>query len=268
MVLWFEHDLYDQLQLLQIVALVAATGFEPEQVELISVGSFPGRPSFHGLGELDVAELRSLWPQRVPLPRGVVEIGRRAWDAFRAPEPTGIHGLVAEDTSAMPFLEPALRRLLQEFPDARTGLSRGERQLLEVLAARPLRPGQAFEASIELEEAPFEGDTWVWRRLAGLATGARPLVATATGGAMPRPPPLGDPDEFAATAIGLTDAGRAVLAGREDLVELLGIDRWLGGTHLTPAGLWRWIQPPRASSARRRAATSSSIRATRVSSTP
>jgi len=31
-----------------------------------------------------------------------------------------------------------------------------------------------------------------------------------------------------------------VLAGQADRVALLGIDRWLGGTHLTPAATWRW----------------------------
>jgi hypothetical protein len=43
-----------------------------------------------------------------------------------------------------------------------------------------------------------------------------------------------------ATPLELTDAGRAVLAGQADRVELLGIDRWLGGVHLQPDSLWRW----------------------------
>jgi hypothetical protein len=31
-----------------------------------------------------------------------------------------------------------------------------------------------------------------------------------------------------------------VLHGDADRVELLGIDRWIGGTHITPANVWRW----------------------------
>jgi hypothetical protein len=38
----------------------------------------------------------------------------------------------------------------------------------------------------------------------------------------------------------LTDAGRRVLAGEADAVELLELDRWVGGTHLTAASPWRW----------------------------
>ena len=61
-VLWFEHDLYDQLQLIDVLALAGETGFDPEQLELLEIGSFPGRPSFRGLGELLVGELESRWP--------------------------------------------------------------------------------------------------------------------------------------------------------------------------------------------------------------
>jgi hypothetical protein len=39
----------------------------------------------------------------------------------------------------------------------------------------------------------------------------------------------------------LTEDGRAVLAGGLDAIELRGIDRWLGGTHLKlPDAVWRW----------------------------
>jgi hypothetical protein len=40
--------------------------------------------------------------------------------------------------------------------------------------------------------------------------------------------------------VALTGAGRDVLAGRSDHVELNGIDRWMGGVHLTRRSLWRW----------------------------
>jgi hypothetical protein len=31
-----------------------------------------------------------------------------------------------------------------------------------------------------------------------------------------------------------------VLAGEADRVQLLGLDRWIGGTHLTLDNVWRW----------------------------
>ena len=216
-VLWFEHDLYDQLQLLQILALVGEIGRDPERLELICVGAFDGRPDFHGLGELTADELESLWPARRPVTDELVELGRLGWDAVRAPEPTAVEAFLRRDTAPLPFLAPELRRLLEELPDVESGLSRGERQLLEALADGPKTRVQAFLASMEREEAPFEGDAWVWRRLAAL----RPRVE-------------------GSAELALTDAGREVLAGAADQIDLLGIDRWVGGTHLRPGNLWRW----------------------------
>jgi DNA-binding transcriptional MerR regulator len=217
-VLWFEHDLYDQLQLLQILATGAA-GLR----QLVDPGVF--------LGELDVGELAALWPTRRAITAEILDLGRAGWEAFTAPEPTAIEAFLARDTAALPHLAAALRRLLEEFPDVRSGLARSERQLLEPLLDGPRRPHELFLAGQAAEEAPFEGDAWTWRRLAGL----QPLVST-----LPPPPPLGDTRRFTATTVELTAQGRAVLAGEADRVELLGIDRRLGGTHLRLGNVWRW----------------------------
>jgi Domain of unknown function (DUF1835) len=226
-VLWFEHDLYDQLQLIQILALAA----DAETLELIQVDSFPGRPNFHGLGELTADELETLWPQRVPVTPELVALARRAWDAVREPEPTALTAFLAGETSSLPYLAAALRRLLEELPDTRSGLSRTERQLLEALSTGPSTTAEAFLACGGREEAPFAGDAWVYQTLAQL----EPLITP-----LPPPPPRGDPRAFMSARVEITDAGRAVLAGEADRVELLGIDRWVGGTHLVPGAVWRW----------------------------
>jgi hypothetical protein len=217
-VLWFEHDLYDQLQLIDILALAGETGFDPEQLELIEIGAFPGRPGFRGLGELSLAELESLWPQRRALTDEDTAGAQRAWEAVRRADPRGLAEVLREPPPSRPFLAAALGRFLEELPDVDDGLSRTERQLLERLDAGPLLTGALFVASQDREEAPFHGDTWISRTLAGLT----PLVWLTEGSAE------------------LTDDGRRVLAGDADRVELLGIDRWVGGTHLVPGAVWRW----------------------------
>ena len=88
LVLWFEHDLYDQLQLLQILAGLPER--PPPGAELICVGSFPGRPGFAGLGELEPDELASLWPLRVPLTHEHTRTARAAWDFFRGADPRAL----------------------------------------------------------------------------------------------------------------------------------------------------------------------------------
>ncbi len=65
--------------------------------------------------------------------------------------------------------------------------------------------------------------------------GENRLVETAEGEPLPPAPPLGDAQRFVGLPLRLTDAGEKVLAGDANRVELLGIDRWVGGAHVTTA---------------------------------
>ena len=110
-VLWFEHDLYDQLQLLDVLTLAHTAEAAPE---LIVIGSFPGKPSFSGLGELTARELETLWPSRRPAEPAALEAAAAAWAALQAPEPTALVEWATQETTHLPFLAPALQRLLDE----------------------------------------------------------------------------------------------------------------------------------------------------------
>jgi hypothetical protein len=239
-VLWFEHDLFDQLQLLDVLSLAAGAGAATDGLQLIVVGSFPGRPRFHGLGELTPAELESLWPlRRAPTDELFARAGA-AWDAVRAPQPTRVAALERRGIPELPFLSAALERLLEELPGSRDGLSGVERRALRALEAGARSPGAAFAAVQADEPAPFLGDTWFHRTLSILGSGPARLLELADGAPLPQPPPLGSSAGFAGAPVRVTELGRRVLAGEADRVELLGIDRWVGGMHLLPGAVWRW----------------------------
>jgi hypothetical protein len=59
-VLWFEADLYDQLQITEILARLAGLGVPAERITLICIGEHAGIARFGGLGELRLGELRFL----------------------------------------------------------------------------------------------------------------------------------------------------------------------------------------------------------------
>jgi DNA-binding transcriptional MerR regulator len=236
-VVWFEHDLYDQLQLLDVLALASAMAAAPE---LIVVGSFPGKPSFRGLGELTADQLESLWPSRTTATPRMLAAAVSAWDALGQSEPSALATLATAGIPELPFAGPALRRLLEELPAPRDGLSGTERRTLQAIAAGAVTPGTAFRAAQDLEAAPFLGDAWFYRALADLGHGPRRLVQTQDGEQLPPAPPLGDGPAFTGLTLRLTHAGEQVLQGQADRVRLLGADRWVGGTHITPGTLWRW----------------------------
>jgi hypothetical protein len=65
-VLWMEHDSWDQLVLGRLLAHYA-NGKRPRVLELIAADEFPGSQRYIGLGQLPSEALRLLWPSRKPV---------------------------------------------------------------------------------------------------------------------------------------------------------------------------------------------------------
>lgn len=230
-VLWFEHDLYDQLQLLQLLDWFSVHGSEGQRLTLVGADDY--------LTSVDAVRLREWFAERRAVTPPQLALARDAWAAFRGSDPRAIEHVLAADTAPLPHLAFVLRRHLEQFPGVRDGLSRSERQALAVLADGPLTTREAFSRSQEREEAVFLGDTGFRSLLADLGAPPHPLVAAEDGRRIGAPPSAGA--DVDALRVALTDAGRDVLAGRADRVRLNGIDRWLGGVHLTADGpAWRW----------------------------
>jgi hypothetical protein len=148
-VLWFEHDLYDQLQLVQLLAWFHD---HPHlRVSLVCEAEY--------LGEMKPERVSMLFSTRRAVTPAQLSLGARAWRALPS-----LEMLLEQDLSGLPFLQSALQRWLEERPGA-DGLSRTERQALEALRAGPLGFAELFRRTQEREEARFLGDTVFRMRL-------------------------------------------------------------------------------------------------------
>jgi hypothetical protein len=232
LVLWYEHDLFDQLNLIQILTHIGGTRLT-RPVTLVSTDSFPGHPDFKGIGELEPADIAVLFEMRKPITNTQIALGERAWRAYRSEDPRELETLLATDTSALPYLSRALRRHLEEFPSAASGLSKSEQRMMEQAIDGPVDLRLAFPRMHDNERGFYITDMLFVERAQSLADSVPPLLTLRTEHKDPRRFPDG---EFE-----LTTVGRQVLNGSADRVRLCGIDRWLGGVHLTGTGpTWRW----------------------------
>jgi hypothetical protein len=231
-VLWFEHDLYDQLQLVQVLDRIAGMDTDATRLTLTSEAAF--------IGSLPPDRVPRLFDSRGPVTTEVLETGRLAWAALTAPEPEALARLAGGVFAGLPFLGSALTRLLEEYPAPGIGLGRTERQILEVVDAGADTPAAAFAANQAREEALFMGDARFWLRVDGLLRAARPLLRWAEEAPASFPPASGDDRRFFDCRLALTDAGRATLDGGLDAIAVNGIDRWIGGVRLRPGGVWRY----------------------------
>lgn len=228
-VLWFEADLYDQLQLIQVLDMLAEADVAPERIELVSAGEFPGVAHFGGLGELTAESLARLYEQRVTLTAEAVALARRAWAAFRAPEPTDLAALAMARSRELRFLGESIARLHQEYPWRGDGLSLTERRILQSIGDEGASAGELFRRVWAREPRPFQGDHVVYAALRALATCPHPLLELA-----------GDDAPFARRRATLTEMGRFALAGSFVHLTVNEPSRWIGGVHLTPKNPWRY----------------------------
>jgi hypothetical protein len=145
-VLWFEHDLYDQLQLIQLLDWFGRRA-QPK-LSLVCEAEY--------LGRMLPERAASLFEKRAAVSEAQLRQGRSAWEAFGSSDPLSIK---TDSSEALPFLGPALRRHLEEFPWQADGLSRTERQVLEALGTGALQFNALFAATQAREDPVFLGDT-------------------------------------------------------------------------------------------------------------
>jgi hypothetical protein len=226
-VLWFEHDSFDQLVLARILARLAETSI-PERLELICIEHHPDVPRFNGLGQLGPAALAGLWPVRQPVTPDQIALGQAIWSALRQPNPSGLQTIAQTGTPALPIAARALWRHLRELPGVRDGLSLTQRLVLTILAEAPDRIGQIFAAMVGgREPLVFMGDLGFLRTVERMALTDPPVLTIEPGE---------EPFQQVAT---ITETGRRVLAGAVDYLSLAPAERWVGGVRVA-AGHAPW----------------------------
>ncbi len=240
-VLWFEHDLFCQTNLLYLLNWFAQRDLGKTKLSLICIGEFPGKPNFRGLGELNIEQMASLFPSRRELSNAELKPATAAWQAYRSPDPRAIETLLAADTYALPFLERALQRHLARFPSVRNGLGRIEDRALELIHSGFKNFIDLFSKFGDAEPIYGLGDSQFSLALRRMTNANAPLLTKSNGDNQEL-----NPEEMHRTAFEITESGEAVLKGKADFVELNGIDIWLGGVHLAgKENGWRWDEESR-----------------------
>ncbi|MCC6392844.1 MAG: hypothetical protein IT167_19760 [Bryobacterales bacterium] len=213
-VLWFEHNLFDQLQLLQVLDWYYRNPPLPARLSLIHPEGY--------LGAMPGEVLEGVFPMRKEVHPSQLELGHTAWQAFTSTDPRDMAAVLGASNAPLPYLRMNFERFFEEYPSVRNGLSRSEEQILRALAAGQREPEEIFQAFCEFEEPMFMGGSSVYSRLERLAT--EPAAARERNG------------------YELTELGARLLRGEADWIrERGGIDLWLGGVHLQGAdAAWRW----------------------------
>ncbi|MBN9288641.1 MAG: hypothetical protein BGO43_09025 [Gammaproteobacteria bacterium 39-13] len=238
-ILWFEHDLYDQLQLIQVLHWFSTKSLSKTHLSFININQFAGVSPFYGFGQLSVDQMSSLFPHRQPITSLHLELGKMAWEAFTNKNPQSLVLLLETDLSLLPFLKNAMIRHLQEFPSSKNGLNRTEQFILTSLKRESKRLSDIFW-QLPVDEGTYYmglGDISFWSIVKRLDGHKNALLHLDNVEQIKNSNHHLDLHHVNAR---ITDLGRKILTQQADWIDINGIDRWLGGAHLTSHHHWRW----------------------------
>jgi Domain of unknown function (DUF1835) len=230
-VLWFEHDSYDQLVLSRCLAQFVAT--PPKRLEMVTLDHYPGAMRFTGLGQLPPEALRLLWNERQPVTEPMTRAGKTVWTLLRQSDPTPLARAASDGLPELPYLAYAVLRHCQELPWTRDGLSLTERLILQLLAEQPHTIGEVFRDLMEdREPLPWLGDLMLQTIVENMKRVSQPVFTAAFDT---------DDRRWFKERLTITPVGLSILAGEVDWLTLSPPERWLGGVRIDPGGpCWCW----------------------------
>ena len=205
--LWFEHDLYDQLQLLQLLSW-----FDDHEGLLAKVTLI--NPDKH-LGYHTPDEAKLLPDIGVPVTKQMTELAKRCWYLFGCENLSEWVALVDEDTSALPHLRNAIAQSIDELPELKTGLNGTERAILTLIDEGHDQPGKLFRAYCQSQPAQFHGDMSFFWFLKQLIDDSPALI------------------EQSEERFHLTDIGKKILANNSRWQRHYSQQHWLGGFEIS-----------------------------------
>lgn len=209
-VLWFEHDLYDQVLLARVLAACAGMAGRVFAVPADGVRHF---------GAMDETALAALRGTETEVSAAQIQAGADAWEAIsRLDDPTVIEAMRRQPLP-WPHLAAALTRLLQELPWRQDGLALSERVALRGVADGAADLPALMRASHAADPALHITDLALRATVRRLGEGAQKLITGPEGAWRP------------------SERGEAVLTGAE---RHRTPPRWVGGTAVRSPAPWVW----------------------------
>lgn len=212
--IWQSVDIYGALFAAWCISALHSLGISTNNIILCQTSNYLHKKVTAGQVEMDV-----------------IIAMRKLWEAYASATPEPMLRLLS-DKSFPPSLAIFVTKILAKFPDRFHGLISPELKLLEICFSHgPTLRNILVECCIQFFDSGEEYSTYIIEGfLKKLGNYPVPLVAI-----------TGDLKNVQNASIRLTDAGRDVLSGNLNSININGFDEWIGGTHVyTPDNLWYW----------------------------
>ena len=224
--IWQDDHVQSQLLTALLCYLFRENNWDNTRLHTVRFGSKGLRIWESNIAVISENKLRERRPDTEKLPPESFQLYADIWSQFAGSDLQVLLAmLINKDVAAL--TQNSLGYLLRRLPSRKSGLSEGDAKLLGYIINQAPSAIRAVADSLGYNETRDSvGDLNIFNRLTKFASPAlaHPLIKIEN--------PEGTLRDCTTEILPLA---HEVLAGRANMIELNGLDDWLGGVHLTPA---------------------------------
>ncbi len=167
-VLWFEYDLFCQVNMLAVLSWLKANRKYAE-VSLVCSGKEDDSNRLFGLNELNEEQLLKLYENRTILTQDDIEYADYVWQLYCSDNPIRLENLMDFDNYQFDYLSDAIKSHLHRFPSIKNGLNEMENNILRLaLETKPTSKKSFLSTLLKNQGSLGFGDTQYERALTRL----------------------------------------------------------------------------------------------------
>ena len=183
-VLWFEYDLFCQINLLAVISWLK-THRKYAEISLVCSGKEDETNKLYGLSELNNQQLIKLFENRIVLTQDDIEYADYVWQLYCSDNPIRLENLSDFKNYQFNYLESSIQAHLHRFPSIKNGLNEMETNILKLAIEKtPANKGEFIEVLVKNQGVLGFGDSQFQRalgRLKPLFSNFNPVKLTQKG---------------------------------------------------------------------------------------
>lgn len=173
-VLWFEYDLFCQINMLAVLSWLKANRKYAE-ISLVCSGKEDDSDRLYALNDLTDSQLLKLYENRTILSQDDIEYADYVWQLYCSDNPMRLENLRDFENYQFKYLSEAVKSHLHRFPSIKNGLNEMENSILKLaLTERPTSKRSFLDTILKNQGSLGFGDSQYDRALNRL----RPLFST------------------------------------------------------------------------------------------
>ncbi|AZQ61417.1 hypothetical protein EI427_04010 [Flammeovirga pectinis] len=151
-VLWFEYDLFCQINMMSVLAYLATIEKLKSKVSIIITSANKG------LGEYLPTAYQKLYEERIELNSKDLKYALLFWKKYLSEDINDFIPYIHQHTKPFVFLEKAMKAHLERFPNNRSGINKLERRVLKFINESNLTKHQLVGALLRRQSWEGYGD--------------------------------------------------------------------------------------------------------------